>query len=397
MLRFLCLCPGGRLTEQLADALIRSPLSWELEEVRSIPEAEQRILENDFAVVVVDASSDEVERVAFLRSALRRNPELTPFLIVSSDAVFDRSESLQGINLLYLPIDISELLCIAQRTQSLRDVLSSDRVFRTVAKIKQLPTCPRMFQEISKLLESEHCSYGQLAAVIRRDPSIAALVLQSANSSFYSMARQISSVEQAISVLGLANTKNLVMAIEVMGSLCGDLSNGIDLNALWNHSYEVGERASRIVREVFALPALAEAAFAAGLLHDIGKVVLARDMGSQWTEAKLYAQERSVSLYEAERGVIGAHHGEIGAFLLSLWNLPAAIVEAVAFHHDPEPPPSARPSVVTAVFVANQLTLTQRGAQTLGCDPSGVEYLRHLGYSDDVSCWEPCAQGGGGL
>ena len=387
MLRFLCLCPGGRLTEQLAEALIRSPMVWELEEVRSIAEAESRILESEFHVVVAEAPGLTGEHAEFLRGAIRRNPEITPFLVLPAP-VSEQQQPFEQLNVLVAPVDITELLCVSQRTQSLRDVLNSDRVFRTVANIKQLPTFPKMYQQLSQLIESESCSCGQLATVLRHDPAICARVLQAANSAYYGMARQVAAVEQAISVLGFATLKNIVMATEVMASISRTGATTLDLERLWLHSYEVGERAARIVREVFGYPPLADAAFAAGLLHDIGKVIIARALGPLWELSKVAAERDGIPLFEAERQIIGAHHGEIGAFLLSLWNLPAVIVEAVAFHHDPEPPPSARPSVVSAVFVANRLVTLSPDATTLGCNEAGIDYLRHIGFSDALECWD---------
>ncbi len=388
MLRFLCVSAGGRLTEQLAEALIRSPMVWELEEARSVAEADARVQEAEFHIVVAEATSSLTEQVEFLQRTVRRNPEITPFLIVPP-GVDPTNELLSTLNALPAPPDITELLCISQRTQSLKDVLNSDRVFRTVANIKQLPTFPKMFQRVALMIESDRSTFAQIATELRQDPSIAARVLQAANSVYYGMPRQVSAVEQAISVLGFANLKNIVMATEVMASLKGSGTTGLDLEALWLHSYEVGERASRIVREVFGYPQLSEAAFAAGLLHDIGKVILARDLNALWELAKSDSERKQIPLFEAERQVIGAHHGEIGAFLLSLWNLPAVIVEAVAFHHDPEPPPSARPSVVSAVFVANQLANLPPEQETLGCTEAGVSYLRHIGFSDRRDSWEP--------
>lgn len=389
MLRFLCLCPGGRLTEQLAEALIRSPMVWELEEVRSVAEAETLIQESEFHVIVAEAPALESDNAEFLRRAVRRNPEITPFLVIPTITSM-ASDVLEQLNVLAAPVDISELLCVSQRTQSLRDVLNSDRVFRTVANIKQLPTFPKMFQELSQLMERESCTFGQLANVLRHDPAIVARVLQSANSVYYGMARQVAAVEQAISVLGFANLKNIVMATEVMASITRVGPTALDLEALWSHSYEVGERSAQIVREIFGYPQLAEAAFAAGLLHDIGKVILARDLAPLWELSKVASARDGIPVFEAERQIIGAHHGEIGAFLLSLWNLPAVIVEAVAFHHDPEPPPSARPSVVSAVYVANRLATLAPEDTTLGCSEAGIEYLKHIGFSDARECWESC-------
>src|SRR5467141_1383451 len=213
-------------------------------------------------------------------------------------------------------------------------VTSMDRVHlkKVTEDMVALPTLPLV---ASRLLESianpESATSEEIGEVIALDPALTARTLKLANSDFYGFPRKVGTVDLAVVVLGPDTIRDLVLGASVFQTLDPTWRS---LTGLWSHSLACGV-AARAMADRCGYRLESEA-FAAGMLHDIGKVVLRQTCPARYDAATALAREQGISMIEAERGILGSDHAEVGGWLAERWGLPGDLVEAIACHHRPE-------------------------------------------------------------
>jgi len=163
----------------------------------------------------------------------------------------------------------------------------------------------------------------------------------------------------------------------------------LDFEALWEHSFRTGTLVKRIAQQEQAEKQLTDDAYLAGLLHDIGKLVLVENFSEQYRRIEEVKQAESLGVDEAEIRVMGASHAEVGAYLLGLWALPDPIVEAVAFHHHPERCPEQSFIPLAAVHIANALDHEIERCTAADGVLGHIDdrYLQQLGVSEKLDQW----------
>ena len=201
-----------------------------------------------------------------------------------------------------------------------------------LSRINDIPTLPASVLRVMQMIEDPFCSSSDLAKVIQADPAMAAKVLKLANSSYYGFRQKIANIPQAVTLLGFATLKNTLLAAAVfdMFRMAG---TGFDLPALWTHSVTAATAAALIGKKV-RYPQ-AEKAFTAALMHDMGKIILARFAPQALAEIVETVQAEQLAMFDAEKKVLGLSHPALGAWVLGRWGLPASVSEAVEFHHHP--------------------------------------------------------------
>ncbi|HOJ14777.1 MAG TPA: HDOD domain-containing protein [Deltaproteobacteria bacterium] len=201
-----------------------------------------------------------------------------------------------------------------------------------IARVHHLKTFSSVVMEIERLVSREDASLRDIAAVIEKDPPTAAAVLRLANSSYYGLAQKVGSVTTALSVLGLHTVRGLVGMAAVVRAFAGATFTLVKPELLWLHS--LGCAASARVLAGEAGRGMQEEAFMAGLLHDIGLIVLLEAAEEDMVRVKeALASGAFDSQAEAEREAIGFSHAEVGAALASRWHFPEPLVHAIRYHH----------------------------------------------------------------
>lgn len=223
-----------------------------------------------------------------------------------------------------------------------------------LADIRQLPSLPAVVGELIRTLDNESAGIDQLAEGIARDQSLAARALRVANSSFYGIQHKVSSIHDAIVILGFRAVGSLVMAASVTGYFTPPQGVPFDLGHFWRHGLGTALCARALARHA-GLDT--EAGFSAGLLHDIGVLMLLTTRPEHYARVLAHRKEHDCHVPEAERAILGFDHAQAGAALASRWRFPADIVRAVALHHAPEgrPENAATASLCDVVHVANIL------------------------------------------
>lgn len=213
--------------------------------------------------------------------------------------------------------------------------LDIETVKATLREGGDLPTLPTIAVEVMGLVNSPESSMDQVGKVIHKDPSLASRVLKIANSALYGVSGQIDTIQRALVVMGMKEVGNIVTSISVFGTFPDKPGvETFDRIAYWEHSAGVSA-VSRLICEKLRLP-MAGQEFVAGLVHDIGKILLDHAFHDAYSEAYRVCVEEDVTMTEAESRVLGITHSEIGGWLGTVWQLPENITESIALHHDSE-------------------------------------------------------------
>jgi putative nucleotidyltransferase with HDIG domain len=208
------------------------------------------------------------------------------------------------------------------------------RIRKTTESLIGLPTLPTIVSKMIELVDNPKTSAASLARLISADQSLTARILKIANSAYYGFSREISTVNMAIIVMGFNAVKDMGLSLSVFNLFQDSRSTGnFDVARFWEHSIACGI-ASKIIATRLHHSKAAEA-FVAGLLHDIGKVILDQYFHKDFETIMARVAEGTIDFEEAEMAVVGTHHGEIGGWLAEKWRLPEVIVECIRFHHSP--------------------------------------------------------------
>lgn len=208
-----------------------------------------------------------------------------------------------------------------------------DRVRRIAGKIQGLPTLPAMLNTINRMVMNPRTTAREVAQIISTDPSLTAKVLQVVNSPFYGFPHRITTITHAIVILGFNTIKSILLSSTIFDLFRRDSdSGGFDRAAFWKHSIACGA-AAKVLGRRLGYAALEEI-FIAGLLHDIGKIVLDQFLHESFTGALDLARRKEMLLLDAEQELLGVTHADVGGWLFETWSLSRGLVETTRCHHN---------------------------------------------------------------
>lgn len=229
---------------------------------------------------------------------------------------------------------------------------AQERFYRELMATDRLPSAPEIAQRMLVAVNREDSRIDDLAKLIARDQSLAARLLRLANSAFFAIRGGVRSIPQAVTLMGLVRVRDLVLGLSVWGALNDNDPRGRQhRRGMWVHTATVAAAAKLLAERTGGDGA---SAFAAGLLHDVGKLVLGLRLGKTYWALLDEAAERGVGAAALEEEAFGCQHATVGGWLLQLWQLPPALIDAVAYHHEPLAPEFGL-DLPAAVGVANRL------------------------------------------
>ena len=203
-----------------------------------------------------------------------------------------------------------------------------------VAGAVEIASLPEIFLKINEMIDSPRHSAADIGRVISNDSALSARLLKIANSVFYGFPSQIDTISRAITVIGTHELRELILATSVIRSFKGIPNDLVTMEDFWRHSVCCGLAARSLA--AYRGEQLVERFFVAGLLHDIGSLLVYRKVPELAREALLRAQHNNVPLFQAEQEVMGFDHAMVGAEILRKWKLPEHFQEATEFHHSPQ-------------------------------------------------------------
>ena len=202
-------------------------------------------------------------------------------------------------------------------------------------KDHQLPALPQVFLELQQAIAGKSTSADDLAEIISQDPGLTAFLLRMVNSAFYSLPMQIDTISRAVTVVGVNQLSTLAVGTSVMSLFKDVPADVLDMELFWKHSVGCGLIARRLCR--ITGRGDPEHAFVAGLLHDIGQLVLLQTEPERATAVHAHARGKDVLPFAEEKDLLGFDHATLGGMLLRKWNFPFVLVAAVLEHHHPKP------------------------------------------------------------
>jgi putative nucleotidyltransferase with HDIG domain len=357
---------------------------WEMHFVNSAAAALEALEKEPYDAVVSDMRMPLTDGAQLLEQIKERYPNMVRMILSgqsSREAVY-RSIS-PAHQFLSKPCDPQELVARLSQAFAMRDLLANQALKTVISRMRSIPSLPTLYEELTAALRREDPSLNQIAKIISKDVGMAAKILQLANSAFVGASGRVSSLSQALSLIGTETVRTLVLSVHVFSQFERDKQVTASLPALWDHSVEVSSLAQRIANSEGCAKTMVEESFTAGLLHDIGKVVLLAEMPREYHQ--IFEMSPGSKDVELER--LGCTHAEVGAYLMSIWGLPLSLVHAVAFHHRPGETAETHFSTLTAVHAADVIA-SATDASPLNHDAElDLGYLERLGLSERESVW----------
>ncbi|MEA2131955.1 MAG: hypothetical protein QOJ85_4846 [Solirubrobacteraceae bacterium] len=376
----------------LRDALRPRRREWRMTFVNG-GEAAIDVLEREAVhIVVSDLRMPGIDGATLLTKVAWMQPEAVRIVLSgqADPATIGRVAAVAH-RILVKPSPIEDITRVLERSCVLLDVTGEVRMIRAAAGACALPSALDAYLELVDLLGRADASTAEIVAVVKRDIAISAKVLQLANSGYFGCDRPVSSVGDAVSLLGHETIQAITLS-------CGAFQKLAPARPIPGFSLEHVERralhVARVARMLSDDAPATEDAFAAGLLLDIGLLVLASQEPEYLGEVLLAAEREGRPLHEIELDRKGITHAEIGAHLFALWGLPHTIVEAVAHHHRPLRSPIPAFDTVAVAHIADALVPdTEGGAADAASTLARIDaaYVERIGLTDRIAAWQQLA------
>lgn len=361
---------------------------WARTFVSSGLEALHRLSQESFDVVVADQDLPDLQGRPLLDEVARRQPRALRFLHSRLMPGLLRTQCVGAAHqLLARPCSAQTLASALRRAFSFQAWLPWESVHQLLPGLTKMPSPPETYFAVVKELQSPYASAERVGGLIARDPMMTAKLLQLANSAAFGLQQEVTSPVAAVMYLGLETTRSLILLAHAFSYFDELPLAGFSLERLWQHSLAVGQMARRVAEAEGVPDDVAGSAYTAGLLHDLGKLVLAANLPGPFAEAHKRAAGTGSPVWEAERQVLGVSHAEIGAALLGVWGLPAQILEAVAQHHRPARIVEQGFCPLLAVHVANVFAHEALPGSDGDRGVVDLDYLAGLGQAVNLERW----------
>ncbi|MCP9447513.1 MAG: response regulator [Nitrospira sp.] len=394
MKRILFVDDEPKLLEGLKRSLRTMRDEWSMTFAGCGEEALKALEQGSFDVVVSDMRMPGMDGAQLLNEVQRRYPHIVRIILSGhSDRqmIFDSISATHQF--LSKPCEPEKLKATIQRACALRELLKDDSILGVVAGLQTIPSVPTLYTRIKKEVESKSTSLKVIADIINQDMGMTAKILQLVNSAYFGLRGNISTVEQAVNFLGLDTIQALVLTTHVFSQFTTRRASAFNLDRLWEANLATGALARAIARSEQCTQLEIDQAYTAGLLHDVGILVLATNVPDRYGAVLAKASTAGTQVSDEELSEFGTTHAEVGAYLLGLWGLCDGIVEAVTYHHRPRAALGEAVNTLTAVHVANVLYHHEVGQAPMGSARPQLDeaYLERLGVTGRLAAWRELA------
>jgi HD-like signal output (HDOD) protein/ActR/RegA family two-component response regulator len=352
---------------------------WNMKFVTSGEEAIAALEQQRFDLVVSDVLMPGMDGGQLLSIVKQRWPASMRIIVsgYSDPAQAVRLTSLAH-QFLAKPCDGLELENTIERCFYLQELLGQASLRKVVGSVGELPAMPKIFGLLQAALAQPTVTASQIGDIVNADAAVASKVLQISNSASFRLRKPMLRIKDAVTYLGSATVRNLVLSAEIFSQWQAPKGlPDLEPERLQLHA----QCAAAACKALAAGRTSPDDAWLAGLLHDIGYWILAQACPQDLASALTLARAEGLPLLECERRITGASHAEIGAYLLGLWGLPYAIVEAVALHHTPTAVTPHGYDLVGALAVSHAMIDSANGYAILATRPDhlvNADYLARL-------------------
>lgn len=352
-----------------------------------------RLLEhNPQDVVVSDMRMPRMDGAQFLTEVRARHPG-TIRIVLSGHSEQELVMRSLGPTHQYLtkPCDAEVLLETIRQAFALQSLLSDERTRRLTGRLRNVPSLPSSLQELMAEIQKPGCTAARIGEIVSRDAGLTAQMLRIVNSSYFGLRREIANPEEAVRYLGLNLVIGLATTAHVFEQVDDETRRWADVDAVWKHGLTTGIMAKAIALMETNDRGVIDEAFAGGILHDAGRLILAANIPEDYRKVMAAQRADGSPLHSVEAAMLGTTHAEIGAYVIGLWGLPKALIEALAYHHAPANCLDGRFSPLTAVHAACAFEHQMSGK----ADSPGPneDYLDRIGMAGRAPLWrEACME-----
>jgi HD-like signal output (HDOD) protein len=389
MKRVLFVDDEPQILDGLRNILRKQRKHWDMVFAIGGQAALHELEQKPFDVVVSDMRMPGIDGVTLLQKVKDKYPGAVR-IILSGHAEREAIVSALPVvhQFLSKPCDAETLRSVVERACGLQTLLQSDKLRNVIGNVESLPSVPRAYWDITQAAAKSDASVADIAKIVERDPALTAKVLQLVNSSYFGSGEPQTSVLQSLTHLGIDLIRALSLTAGVFVSVADPAVAGFSLDDLQNHSMLT----ARIARRLLSDEKRAAEAFTAAILHNIGKIVLAIGLPERYAEVLSCSAATGRPNEVVERELLGVTHSEVGAYLLGLWGLPLSIVEAVAYHHQPEL--IAPTDTLVALHVADALSYGPEESTTgsPGVVRLNVAYIENSRFGAELPRWRVLAE-----
>jgi putative nucleotidyltransferase with HDIG domain len=352
--RILVLIDDLAILGQVEPHFSELPDYWKVHVTQTAENALCLLDQVPFELIFVELKAGPFASLQFLHQVWTKHPLIIRFLLADSlPADLMVSCALGSHQVLQKPMDAAVIGAALERAKLVDRLFQNKELQSLVSKIRTFPSRPTVYVEVMKELRSSTASSQTVGELVARDLAISSKLLQITNSAFFGFGRPISAPADAVLLLGMETTAALVLGIEAFSRLDNVKLLYFSTDQVWKHCQCVANVARALTNFMTNDESVSHDAYTAALLHDIGKLALAVNLQEPYRDALNIGRENNLPAWEVERQAFGATHAEAGAYLLSLWGLPARVIEAVAGHHLPARELSSEFTPLTALHLAN--------------------------------------------
>ncbi|MCJ8502600.1 response regulator [Desulfatitalea alkaliphila] len=369
---------------------------WTLRFATDPPAALAVMAREPVDVLVSELVFPGYDGVDFLRTVRERHPAAVRILL---SGYADRNILVQSVDLahqfLAKPWEDATLAATIDRAFLVKRLLDHRPLKELIGRIGALPSLPARHLSLMAALRDPEVTFEAVGEQVAADLGLATRLLKLVNSSYFGLAQQVSSPAKAVSLLGLDLVQAIVLAAGTFDQFTALQRRGLAIAPMWAHAGRTAALA-RIIAQAAGLDrAGLEAAFMAGMLHDVGKLPLAAHLPAEFEAVTRYMQVHGCDMATAENQLLGTTHAAVGAYLFGLWGLPDIIIAAAAFHHQIALRSGQTFDGVLIVHVANAFAHAGPLLSDLARPVPGLDdaYLARIGMASRIAQWRTlCAR-----
>ena len=343
--------------------------------------------EHDVDIVVSDMRMPGMDGAELLKEVQQRFPHAIRIMLsgqASEEAL------IRTVNIIHIfldkPCNPERLKEILHRSDALIDQISTDPMGELIASIDTLPCVPAIYTELQEVLSQVGTNIDDVVRILEQDTAMNIRLIQLVNSSLLGTHQTVESLEEVAKLVGFETIKTLILGIHFLSKIQLQ-SPESSLESLWEHSMVVAQCSQEIGIKATGDPECHNY-FLAGMLHDIGRLLLASEVGHSYLPLIKKVREDNGQLFTEELDSLKVSHCNVGAYFVELWGFNIDIMEAIAFHHDIDAYPGKSFSTALAVHIADVFYYKHNPEQSIGQPPTlNHKYIDALGYGDKLESW----------
>ena len=345
-------------------------------------EALKLLNEKQFDIIISDLAMPQMDGMEFLNEVVRDYPESARIVVSGFADRLKVAECLTiGHRFFNKPLNFKTLAGLLKRICKYSYLVRDPRIRRIVCGNAALPTPPETYLRVTDTLSSPYANLEEIGKIVEQDAGLSTKLLHIVNSAQFGICRQVVTPTEAVQILGLEVLKALMLGVKAFSYYDENPFIKATFKDLWAHSLQVAVDSRKLASYQGLSNEACEECFLAGLLHDIGKLILAANAEGQYHLVLDLSRKANLHLHQAEVGIFACNHAQIGAYLLALWGVPDSVIRAVEHHHSLDRANLKEFDPLLAVHLAQNLEPARK-------KQLDMSILERLGLADRIPDWQ---------